>query len=93
MVVQRFGLIDHALAAWATPSPPPKPRLWLEPWPGWRDLAVVMNAEALLTLTDLCELAPDDATTDAVATARTSTQVVVEAAFEEYGGPALDPRH
>lgn len=52
-----------------------------------------MNAEALLTLTDLCELAPDDATTDAVATARTSTQVVVEAAFEEYGGPALDPRH
>jgi hypothetical protein len=38
-----------------------------------RDLAVVMSAEALFTLTDLCGLSPDDAIASAVRTARTIT--------------------
>jgi hypothetical protein len=39
-----------------------------------RDLAVVVSAEALFTLTDLCGLSPDDAIASAVATARTLTE-------------------
>ncbi|SHN29706.1 hypothetical protein SAMN05216268_13141 [Streptomyces yunnanensis] len=38
-----------------------------------RDLAVVVSAEALYTLTDLCGLGPDDAVASAVRTARTLT--------------------
>ncbi|HEY2314955.1 MAG TPA: TetR/AcrR family transcriptional regulator [Streptosporangiaceae bacterium] len=66
----RFGLIDHALGP-------------LEAGPGQlrpetlaqlkRDLAVVMSAEALFTLTDLCGLSPDEAIASAVRTARTIT--------------------
>ncbi|HET7244016.1 MAG TPA: hypothetical protein VFJ07_04215 [Streptosporangiaceae bacterium] len=39
-----------------------------------RDLAVVISAEALFTLTDLCGLSPEDAIASAVHTARTLTQ-------------------
>ena len=38
-----------------------------------RDLAVVMSAEALFTLTDLCGLPPEEAITSAVRTARALT--------------------
>ncbi|MFF0628760.1 hypothetical protein [Streptomyces sp. NPDC004296] len=38
-----------------------------------RDLTVVVSAEALFTLTDLCGLGPDDAVASAVRTARTLT--------------------
>lgn len=38
-----------------------------------RDLAVVVSAEALFTLTDLCGLCPDDAVASAVQTARALT--------------------
>jgi AcrR family transcriptional regulator len=70
----RFGLIDHALApfeATLAARNPDAPRHLK------RDLAVVVSAEALFSLTDLCGLDPEDAITSAVRTARTLT----EAAF------------
>jgi AcrR family transcriptional regulator len=86
---RRFGLIDHALAPLAdTLARTEAPALAQALAQLRRDLAVVMSAEALFTLTDLCELAPDDAITSAVTTASTLTQAVVEAADEEYRGPA-----
>jgi AcrR family transcriptional regulator len=66
----RFGLIDHALAplepTWAKHRPAALRQLKL-------DLAVVMSAETLFTLTDLCGLAPEEAIASAVHTARTIT--------------------
>jgi AcrR family transcriptional regulator len=61
--VNRFGMIDEALA----PIPLDVERgAQLR-----RDLAVVMSAEALFTLIDLCGLSPDEAVTSAVRTAST----------------------
>jgi AcrR family transcriptional regulator len=62
----RFGLIDKALRPLA-PGAPGLAQLK-------RDLAVVISAEALFTLTDLCGLSPEDAIASAVHTARTLTQ-------------------
>jgi len=62
----RFGLIDEALR----PVPAGTPGLAQLK----RDLAVVVSAEALFTVTDLCGLSPDDAISSAVATARTLTE-------------------
>jgi AcrR family transcriptional regulator len=66
----RFGLIDHALRplddAPTVTSPGTLDQLK-------RDLAVVISAESLFTLTDLCGLSPDDAVASAVRTARTLT--------------------
>ncbi len=66
----RFGLIDEALAlpdgAPATTTPEALAQLK-------RDLAVIVSAEALFALTDLCHLPPDDAVASAVQTARTVT--------------------
>jgi len=61
--VQRFGLIDAALAG-LDPATTEQLR---------RDLAVVMSAEALFILTDLCGLSGADAVASAVRTARTVT--------------------
>jgi len=41
--------------------------------------AVVVSAEALFTLTDLCGLGPDDAVASAVRTAATLTEAAVRA--------------
>ena len=70
----RFGIIDHALAP-------------LEDSLGWRrpeafrqlkqDLAVVVSAEALFTLTDLCLLSPEAAIASAVRCARTLTAAAI----------------
>jgi AcrR family transcriptional regulator len=70
----RFGIIDHALAP-------------LERSLGWQDaeafrqlkqdLAIVVSAEALFTLTDLCHLSPDEAIASAVRSARTITAAAV----------------
>jgi AcrR family transcriptional regulator len=72
----RFGLIDYALAplndTLATTSPEALAQLK-------RDLAVVVSADALFTLTDLCGLAPDDAIASAVRTARTLTEAATRA--------------
>ncbi len=62
----RFGLIDEALRPLA-PGAAGLAQLK-------RDLAVVISAEALFTLTDLCGLSPEDAIASAVHTARTLTQ-------------------
>jgi len=71
----RFGLIDYALAPFE--NAPGSDLALLR-----RDLAVVVSAEALFTLTDLCGLSPDDAIASAVRTAAT----VAAAAFGD--GPA-----
>lgn len=63
----RFGLIDEALS----PVPADLPADVLTQLR--RDLAVVLSAEALFTLTDLCGLDPDTAIGSAVSTARTVT--------------------
>jgi AcrR family transcriptional regulator len=64
----RFGLIDYALRpadqAWRDGQAAAQLR---------RDLAVVVSAEALFILTDLCGLEPPEAIASAVHTARTLT--------------------
>ncbi|MFK4269821.1 hypothetical protein [Streptomyces milbemycinicus] len=45
-----------------------------------QDLAVVVSAEALFTLTDLCGLGPDEAVSSAVRTASVLTETAVRSA-------------
>lgn len=66
----RFGLIDYALAPLQDTLGATDPEAFAQLK---RDLAVVVGAEALFTLTDLCGLGPDDAVTSAVRTAKTLT--------------------
>jgi AcrR family transcriptional regulator len=65
----RFGLIDHALRPLAAGT---AGLAQLK-----RDLAVVISAEALFTLTDLCGLSPEEAIASAVHTARALTQAAI----------------
>jgi len=69
----RFGLIDHALAPFQEPGGPaylPSAAMMdLK-----NDLAIVVSAEALFVLTDLCGLSPEDAIASAVQTATTLTK-------------------
>ena len=65
----RFGLIDAALRPLADGT---AGLAQLK-----RDLAIVISAEALFTLTDLCGLSPEDAIASAVHTARTLTQAAI----------------
>jgi AcrR family transcriptional regulator len=74
----RFGLIDYALAPLAGPLAGTHPEA-LEQLK--RDLALVMSAEALFILTDLCGLSPDAAIASAVETARTITAAATPAAL------------
>lgn len=73
----RFGLIDHALLPLESTLGATDPEAFTQLK---RDLAVVMSAEALFTLTDLCRLDPDTAVVSAVRTATTLTKAAVEAA-------------
>jgi len=66
----RFGLIDQALAPLEATMGEQQPEALRQLK---QDLAVVMSAEALFTLTDLSGLPPDDAIASAVRTARTIT--------------------
>jgi AcrR family transcriptional regulator len=66
----RFALIDYALIPLAGADPEVLAQLK-------QGLAVVMSAEALFVLTDLCELSPDDAVASAVRTARSLTTAAV----------------
>jgi AcrR family transcriptional regulator len=71
----RFGLIDEALgplAAHDTLGPEALARLK-------QDLTIVVSAEALFTLTDLCGLPPDEAIATAVRTARIITATALAA--------------
>ncbi|GHE08376.1 TetR/AcrR family transcriptional regulator [Streptomyces alanosinicus] len=72
----RFGLIDHALEPLKDTlgTTDPDALTQLE-----RDLAVVVSAEALFSLTDLCGLTPDEAVASAVRTASTLTEAAVRA--------------
>ncbi len=79
----RFGLIDHALAPLAdTPGAcTPDALAQLK-----RDLAVVVGAEALFTLTDLCGLDPEAAVASVVHTATALTRAAVRDVEDEPGG-------
>ena len=66
----RFGLIDEALRPVAAGT---AGLAQLK-----QDLAVVISAEALFTLTDLCGLSPEDAIASAVRTACTLTEAARE---------------
>lgn len=70
----RFGLIDHALRPLQDTLGATDPEAFTQLK---RGLAVVVGAEALFTLTDLCGLAPDDAVTSAVRTATTLTETAI----------------
>jgi AcrR family transcriptional regulator len=72
---QRFLLIEHALAPPADVSSIPPGRLAQLRL----DLAVVVSAEALFTLTDLCGLTVQDAIASAVRTARTLARAAAQA--------------
>lgn len=74
----RFGLIDAALRPMTTDA---ETLAQLK-----RDLALVVSAEALFTLTDLCGLSPDDAVASAVRTARTLTRAAAEKSFGRGAG-------
>ena len=70
----RFGLIDHALAPLADTLGVTDPAAVAQLK---RGLAVVVSAEALFNLTDLCGLDPEDAITSVVHTATTLTRAVL----------------
>ncbi|MEU9992509.1 TetR/AcrR family transcriptional regulator [Streptomyces sp. NPDC048045] len=72
----RFGLIDHALLPLEDTLAATDPDAFAQLK---RDLAVVVSAEALFTLTDLCRLDPDAAVSSAVRTATTLTEAAVRA--------------
>jgi AcrR family transcriptional regulator len=72
----RFGLIDHALDP-VVPVPTEQARRRLALLK--QDLAAVISAEALLSLTDLCLLPPDDAIASLIRTARAVTTVALTA--------------
>lgn len=73
----RFGLIDHALAP-LDDTMDPAALAQLK-----NDLAIVISAEALYCLTDLCGLEPEAAIASAVHTATTLTR----AALDETAAP------
>jgi AcrR family transcriptional regulator len=76
----RFGLIDAALAP-AADRLDPAALAQLR-----RDLALVVSADALFTLTDLCQLSRPDAIESAVHAARALTQAAFRAA-EQHTAP------
>jgi AcrR family transcriptional regulator len=73
---RRLGLIDVALRPVTGLEPARLEQLKLS-------LAIVVSAEALFTLLDLCDLAPDDAVATAVATARTLTSTALSRAEQQ----------
>jgi AcrR family transcriptional regulator len=66
----RFGIIDHALAPLESSFGEQSPEAFRQLK---RDLAIVVSAEALFTLTDLYQLSPDEAIASAVHAATTIT--------------------
>ena len=71
----RFGIIDHALAPLADDPGALGPAALAQLK---NDLAVVVGAEALFCLTDLCGLAPEDAIASAVHTATALTRAALD---------------
>lgn len=66
----RFAWIDEALAPAEAALAPSDAQAFAQLK---RDLAVIISAEAIFTLTDLCKLSPDDAIASAVRLARSIT--------------------
>jgi AcrR family transcriptional regulator len=73
---RRFGLIDEALRPLDDTMAVRQPGQFEQLK---RGLAVVISAEALFTLTDLCGLAPEEAIASAAATARSLTAAAIRA--------------
>jgi AcrR family transcriptional regulator len=73
---RRIGLIDEALRPLAVTMARRQPAEFEQLK---RGLAIVVSAEALFTLTDLLELAPEAAIASAVATARSLTAAAIAA--------------
>ena len=80
---KQFGLIDLAVAPLERPPGAMEPGRLTQLK---HDLAVIMSAEALFTLTDLAGLAPQDAIASVVHTARTVTEAAMQS-------PAPAPSH
>jgi AcrR family transcriptional regulator len=77
----RFGLINQALDPIAGTLPlPPEQLAQLK-----HDLAAVISADALFSLTDLCRLTPDDAVASLV---RTATTITANATRGDSPGPS-----
>jgi AcrR family transcriptional regulator len=77
----RFGLINQALDPIASILPlPPEQLAQLK-----HDLAAIISAEALFSLTDLCRLTPDDAVGSLV---RTATTITAAATRDNGTGPS-----
>jgi AcrR family transcriptional regulator len=76
----RFGLINQALDPIASTLPLPPERLAQLK----QDLAAIISAEALFSLTDLCRLTPDDAVGSLV---RTATTIAAAATRDNSTGP------
>ncbi len=80
----RFGLIDQALDPIAgTLRLPPERLAQLK-----QDLAAIISAEALFSLTDLCRLSPDEAVRSLV---RTAITITAAATRDESTGPDSQP--
>lgn len=77
----RFGLINQALDPIAGTLPLPPERLAQLK----HDLAAIIGAEALFSLTDLCRLTPDDAVGSLV---RTATTIAAAATRDNGTGPS-----
>jgi len=77
----RFGLINQALDPIADTLPLPPERLAQLK----HDLAAIISAEALFSLTDLCRLTPDDAVGSLV---RTATTIAAAATRDNGTGPS-----
>jgi AcrR family transcriptional regulator len=76
----RFGLIDAALEPVTNADPPVNADTLAQLK---RDLAIIVSAEALFTLTDLCSLTPEQAITSAARTAATVTQAALRSQPED----------
>jgi hypothetical protein len=74
---RRFGLIDEALRPLEDTMAVQQPARFAQLK---RGLAVVVSAEALFTLTDLCGLTPELAIASAIETARSLTAAAIRPA-------------
>jgi AcrR family transcriptional regulator len=78
----RFGIIDHALAPLESSLGRQRPQAFRQLK---QDLAIVVSAEALFTLTDLCNLSPDEAIASAVRSAKTITAAAISESSAPVG--------
>jgi hypothetical protein len=82
--LKQFGLIDLAVAPLEHPPGAMEPGRIIQLK---HDLAVIMSAEALFTLTDLAGLAPQDAIASVTRAARTITEAAMQSPAPASGHP------